>query len=524
MPEIIIVSRTLPREYGIHNHDIFREGQLDSINFIRDSVGSKEVLLEAPVGSGKSAVGAALGWGNESVRVLTKTKSLQAQYSDYDFEVLFGMANYDCAEFPMFDARFCSHTANMYNCPHKEICTYLIRRERTKEHNRQALSYAYYLQAKWPKMNPTDYLYCDEAHEIPNMVMSYTTLSLSLKDISDIGIGRWPTRFSPPADSLKKKTVVKWLRKSAVQIDAAIDKYKRLRKKIPNLARKVMYLKGVHERFSRVASSLEVNPRAFAMEITNESIRIVPLTARNDFKYLFNTESKLILTSATIGNPNEFAYSLGINKFDAREVPSNFPAAAMPIYVPADAPRMNYSTSDSGRAKQAIIIKDMIGECDPSWNGLIHTSSKWQANDLANRLARMGLQDRVWVTPEKTGTDEKIRMWDNQLERTPNTICLSWAFHEGIDRPGCHINILAKIPFGPLDGLGKVKKDYDPRFYGWQAAIMAMQATGRNRRGEPEHYEEVGQPMRKFVAIADASVWSLKKFYSDHFKQCLTKV
>lgn len=134
------------------------------------------------------------------------------------------------------------------------------------------------------------------------------------------------------------------------------------------------------------------------------------------------------------------------------------------------------------------------------------------------------MQDRVWVTPEKGGTDVKIKEWDKRLKKVKNTICISWAFHEGIDRPNLHINIVAKIPFATLDEIGKVKKDYDPRFYRWQAAITAMQATGRNRRGEPEHYEEPGQERRKLVAVTDGSVWGLSKFYSDHFKACLTRV
>jgi Rad3-related DNA helicase len=77
-------------------HESFRKGQLETILFLRNA-DADIAIVEAPTGSGKSANGAGLArpYMNESVRVLTKTKSLQFQYEEYDFKVLLGLNNYD---------------------------------------------------------------------------------------------------------------------------------------------------------------------------------------------------------------------------------------------------------------------------------------------------------------------------------------------------------------------------------------------------------------------------------------------
>lgn len=365
---------TKPLHYGI-NHDKFRPGQLESIEFAMNSK-QQMVFITAPVGCGKSAVAAGIGWDGRTVRVLTKTKSLQAQYRDYGFEVLYGLANYPCAYFPMFNAQYCGFADNMYGCPKSSSCEYLRQRTATKQHNRQALSYAYYLQAHWPKENPTDYLYCDEAHELPNIVMGHMALKLTLDDIIKLEIERWPIKFDLPSQTLQKRVIASWLANCLVDLEIQIEKYSAI-KNSPQLSRKVSFLTATRRKFAHITDALTRTPSAFLVSVGRNELEITPLTARFDFKYLFDTESKMILTSATIGNPNEFAYSLGINKFDFRDVPSNFPPESMPIFVPNGIPRISYSMTDAARKKQIDAIYKLIVDCDPSWNGLIHTSSKW---------------------------------------------------------------------------------------------------------------------------------------------------
>jgi hypothetical protein len=72
-----------------------------------------------------------------------------------------------------------------------------------------------------------------------------------------------------------------------------------------------------------------------------------------------------------------------------------------------------------------------------------------------------------------------------------------------------------------LDEVGLAQLKYDQRFYKWNAAIMTMQASGRIRRGEVDHY---GSDAEKLVAVVDGNVWSLRGYYSNHFNECLVRI
>lgn len=131
------------------------------------------------------------------------------------------------------------------------------------------------------------------------------------------------------------------------------------------------------------------------------------------------------------------------------------------------------------------------------------------------------MQDRVYI-PEGKGTGEKITDWQNRKKKVPNTLAIAYSFHMGLDAPDEQINIVGKIPFATLDEFGMAQLRYDPIIYKHDAAVLTEQASGRIRRGKPEHYEEPGKPTRKMVAIADNNYIQLVDQFSNHFKSCIS--
>jgi Rad3-related DNA helicase len=194
----------------------------------------------------------------------------------------------------------------------------------------------------------------------------------------------------------------------------------------------------------------------------------------------------------------------------------------MPVFTFKDMPRLGYRTKTSGWKKWGTKIADLIKGYDPAWGGLIHVSSKKQANDLANLLARSGLQDRVYI-PEGEGTKKKISNWEQRKKKVPNTVAIAYSFHMGLDAPDLKFNILGKIPFKTLDRFGKAELDHNPGFYHLWAAILSEQSMGRTRRGNPEDYEVPGRAVNKVVAIADGNYIRIKNQFSSHFQNCLTQ-
>ena len=161
---------THPSNYGLP-HDEWRPGQLETVKWIKDTPGT--LLVQAPTGSGKSSVGAALArYG--IVRSLTHTINLQQQYEQvYGFDPIYGMRNYPCAFVNNTDsAAHCSFAEKMFECPVAEYCEYLIQRAIVRASKKQSLSYACFLQAVWPKLDNADFLYCDEAHLLPQTTKS----------------------------------------------------------------------------------------------------------------------------------------------------------------------------------------------------------------------------------------------------------------------------------------------------------------------------------------------------------------
>ena len=80
-------------------YSTMRPHQRDVLDQIESAVGSgkKFIILEAPVGFGKSAVAAALCRHLRSAYVLTSTKQLQEQYSaDFGFTTVMGKSNFTC--------------------------------------------------------------------------------------------------------------------------------------------------------------------------------------------------------------------------------------------------------------------------------------------------------------------------------------------------------------------------------------------------------------------------------------------
>ena len=75
-----------------------RRFQKEVLDQVDQAMASKKfIILEAPVGFGKSAVAAALCTYLSSAYILTSTKQLQDQYSsDFGFPMVKGKSNFRC--------------------------------------------------------------------------------------------------------------------------------------------------------------------------------------------------------------------------------------------------------------------------------------------------------------------------------------------------------------------------------------------------------------------------------------------
>jgi Rad3-related DNA helicase len=509
-----------PSSYGIP-HDKWRKGQQEAVEWIRNAK-EQFVILQAPVGSGKSAIGSGLGrYGN--VRAITASINLQDQYRDgYNFHALYGMGNYKCDLYPMWMADNCSYPTKMSNCPAHENCDYLIQRELAKKNRRVALSYAYYLAANWTRENPSDYLYMDEAHLLLlSILRGHYSIEYTTDIIRKAKIDIW--EYTEKHD-LDRILAIMWIKKLVGKQEEKLAALKR-RSIGPQTGKAIAYLSREIDHMHKVIGLLDAHPEDFWVKLDGDSFTVRPLTVSAFAKDFLIGADKVVFTSATIGHPKSFADELGIPMRDwtFHDMPSQWMSHEMPIYVYKNAPRLKYDMSEAAKKQWADIIAGIIEENNPDWSALIHVASGAQERDLAERLARRVDPSRIYITDGRN-TGDKIEQWRERLEYIPNTVAISSSFHQGLDAGDVNINIIAKIPFITLDEYGRAFLRRNKDMYRWMAALGVMQAAGRIRRGEPEHYEVAGEPRRKIVAIVDSAYKQVQRDFSEHFINCMVEV
>jgi len=225
------------------------------------------------------------------------------------------------------------------------------------------------------------------------------------------------------------------------------------------------------------------------------------------------------MMSATIGNFTAFADELGLTADDyfPLVIPSQYPPESQPIEL-LDVGAMGAKADESTLQHQAEQIANFINDCPPDWSGLVLVTSKYRARDLAKRLASLGLEDRVWITPGADGTysptDHQAKAWTERKRQVPNSICITWAFWTGFDGLDEKFCVVAKTPFPLWGSEGSYEaawRAYSHRRYLWVAACTLAQGLGRTRRGRVEDYN-LGGVVNGRVAIADAS-WSRVQKY-----------
>lgn len=511
-------------------HDDWRPGQYEAVQAIQNSR-KPIVLLDAVTGSGKTSLALALGNNGKSVRALTFTRSLQAQYATYPrTQALYGLNAYPCELLNnIMTADMCAFGSNMLKCDHAASgrCQYVNQREITRISDRQALSYQYYFNASWVhKENAVaDYLYCDEAHSLPQVIMNQITLELEPHVLSRLNLAPIPNM--PDAQPVMYRFTTAWLWVLVDQLKSQLDELPEESHELKIIRRKKA-LSSLLTSIKVVVEAMEDNADAFYIHLNEERIKIFPLTPAPFFGYLFNVDpdmTRIVMASATIGNHREFAGLLGINKhsYESHIVPPVYSAEAQPVFYYADGPRMGHKSGVSEQKKQIELIRQAIDQFPPDAHALIHFASIKTAKEYARILTNY-YDNRVWMPDESHSTEEKLAAWELQKKKQSGTICLAWSMNVGVDAPDVSINILQKVPYLPLDPVNTELLRNNPKLYQWLAAINLEQGAGRIRRGDPSHYEVTGEPMKKFVSIIDNNFHMIKRYFSDMFRSQLTKV
>ncbi len=520
-----------PSNYGLPHSD-WRKGQCDTVQKYLSIERGDTLITEQPTGSGKSATAMAVA-SQHSIVALTETKALQRAYESlYDADIVMGKANYDCIhpEYRGRDVGDCPfNERGMNKCPMFGQCEYIIAKHKAQESPKAVLNYHYYLAVRdrWPVF---DYLVLDEVHLLSKLVVEYAGVTITHRQQKTWGLSDFPELKPSTGGGMLTKVVdplpvaMGWLEdtRSALRRHwtslkhASTERELKRKRKCEQLGRKVG---STLDALRRCPDDWYIKSGRRGQKFGREwrpAMVVRPLTARHHAPGYFLDGHASILMSATVGDFGTFAGELGIEKYDSLVIPNQYTAAERPVYV-LDVPSMGAKASESAFECQADAIAEGVLGCPDEWSGIVHVTRKRESRLLADRLARRGLQDRVWVPPgadEGTyePTDRQVAAWENRKAKVSNSIVVSWSMWTGFDGLDERICISAKVPY-PVWGSGgsyeAAWRGYDMKRYRWQAANMLAQGLGRTRRGRDGDYDIDGR-FAGFVALADGSYNQVK--------------
>jgi len=534
----------------------WRPYQYESLQWITGNSVDVVSITEQPTGSGKSPQAMALSHASateDKVVALTESRNLQRQYQATfrDCHVHYGRSNYPCVnpEYTPWQltAERCPFQPHMNDCPYYGSCPYIVSKHRAIASRRTTLNYAYWLVAN--RHFAPDWLVYDEAHMLSDITLNYVGTSIGQHTVDRWGLPDIPeiedASFSLFGSTAEKPedVAVSWL-DNCLEVMGSILVDLRAKFKDNPSKENGNTLSSAENLNSKIYSTMEAiastsanshwfirsdNEAGFYHGHAEPAFICRPLTARYDFKRVLGApdNTRSLMMSATIGDPETFAAELGLANYNFRAVPNQWPPETRPVHI-LDVPGMGRGSVEKDASawdKQADAIAAAILNCPRDWHGLILVTRKTEAKLLAERLARRGLQDRLFVMPGADGsyvpTEQQVQAWEKRKKKHKGSICISFSLWQGYDGTQERILIAAKTPFSFIgDPYERARMQYDGKLFRQRAAWTMEQGLGRTRRGEADDYDTDGK-IRGYVAIADGNYVQIRKYFSQSLREAL---
>jgi Rad3-related DNA helicase len=477
------------------------------------SSGTKVVVLEAPVGSGKSAIAVTLARAYGSAHILTPRKALQRQYLD-DFKgmaMMQGKGNYPCT-YGKSDAFYqaCKEVSegqdlggwlgwDKFRTVSKGWCVKRGKKNRTKyescrydllgsdalaeeEHCPFEFAIRFAIQNSIIVHNLHSFLYqnyfgkyfggrellvIDEAHELEGLIRGFVTSSFVYpKNLpfrapeEEDEVSAWveflsqdrvaPTGMGGEADAEKRE---KWLEKLAFMLEVEDT-----------------FLK------NRLTIVEEVNDTQMKVQFIPETFGKAPADL------FFDYGKRVLLMSGTIYDKEYYCRKLGLKPDEVAfiRLTSEFPVGTRPIVMSkrwmTDNSHRSWRDTPSEYLDLVNNLKELMEE-NPDTKGLIHAPSYHIARDLAMKLG-----DRV--IPH-SAEDFQVQL-DKFYQCTENSVFISPVCQQGVDMKydRARWQAIIRVPYpGMEDPFVSRMSKKDFQWYNYQSLIAFGQMTGRINRG-----------------------------------------
>ena len=457
----------------------WRAGQRTAIRRVLKSK-AKTVVVQAPTGSGKSAVALGVMRLDERRSILaTATKGLQDQYQELAGSWLNdvrGMNNYAClAAQDEFRSRYpskgyaarvtCDRGLCRINlqCTLKDRgCLYFDAYRNAVGRNWVSTSYAYYFASllHGRGLGASARLIGDEGHSVEEQLALATQLKVPAGEVD----ARRPPRTMPQWRQWAESELAQ-LRITTEQREAMEDK---------------LHVKTREERLL----ALRRLDDAWAVERTESAFVFEPIDVRPLTSVLHKAASQVVLMSATITAAT--IESLGLTDVEYITLPMRFPLERRPVYL-VDGGRIDYRATPDTLAWWMTRIDQILAKRGDR-KGLIHTVSYDRMRHIAEASAHRSRFILVQSARDLPKALDKFRM----LPQSSGAVLVAPNVVTGYDFPysDAEFQIIAKVPFpNTRSPIAKARCSAVPEYRERVTMQTLVQAIGRPMRAEDDQAE-----------------------------------
>ena len=497
---------------------------------------SKDVILQGPTGSGKSAIGLLVAavlsedYDKKGYIVISDLSLIQQYERDCDkffhsYAVIKGQQTYTCFKNGLNFAtghcklKGCKTFADIYkkfpDCVGE--CQYLIDREAAMKARVTVCTYSFWLiqqnlvkpKVDNPPFDTRDFVICDEAHKLVSIVQNHFSPSFGEGDIGrfknvvesaspdDMNvvdeIERIRERIKFCEDNQQIFDLLKeYLDKMKIITDAAETIKRELSDKLENKEAlekedRILVFNSdfIDDHFGTFTEYVNIIEKSGVQNLVKNPSGEKILFNCIDESYLMgkyfhsNCGFKLYM-SATIGEPGAYARDIATDNFYSIDIPSTFDFTNSPIFYVGE-----YKLSYKEKQYSLPKIVDMIVATINMYagkRGIIQTGSYEFAKALMESVPQ-NIKRRLILYDGSKEKDEAIAYFkscDDKILVGPSLI-------EGLsfDDDLCRFQIIMKVPYPSLaDKFVKAKQEIKPEWYSNTTAIAILQGVGRGVRSE----------------------------------------
>jgi len=474
----------------------WRPHQRESTEFILNSE-RKIQILEAPTGSGKTAVAMTSGLVSGGMVYSVHTRLLQTQATEDHNESavsLFGRDNYTCRSNSDLTCGDCKSTKANPCYYKKSGCPYGDQKKKALDSKLAILNFNFLIsEANFVGQfsNHAPLYVVDEADSLEAVLQDFVSLSFSPYALRRLGLTE-PARKT----STSKQGIEPWvdfgrMAKQRVtriieSLTHEIDSYGSKENVTEQQMRQIKERSKIIRLSERIDIFLNKVDKSWLYEENERGIHFKPLWITEDLsqEFLFRHMQKCTLMSASFLPTHILLKTLGIpsDDYDYQCVPSTFPVERRPIYIDPVC-NLTRDTMDEEVPKLINGIKKILSK-HKNDKGLIHCVSY----SLANRIYAE-INDPRLIIHNGQNRQETLTAF---MDSNNPLVMLSPSFERGVslNQDLCRFVVVAKAPFLSLaDKQTKARTWSGQMGQDWYTATMmlnVLQMLGRGMRSDDD--------------------------------------